>query len=204
MNKKILASLSTAALIVPGVLFAAGGTVVARQGAQPNRIGEFAVRAFSQIDMRLQTNSITSDFRGPNLTVEAPQYTMKAPHIVLTAKRGGQPARMKVVNATATGGVRIVIRNEEIKRTTTVTSNSAVYTATTNPKDLGAIDLKGNVKSVVQDPGFAEPWVTVADSGQIKLISAEETHVSLTEGETRVVPVERPRRKPATSGGGNR
>lgn len=145
--------------------------------------------------MRLTTAGITADMTGPNLTVQSPQYTMAAPRIQMTAKKGGLPVRTKVVEATATGGVRIVIRNPEAKQTTTVTCNRAVYSATTRATDRGRIDLSGNVRSVTQDPSLSQPLINEADTGYINMIDAETTEIVLNEGTTTVTPREQPRKK---------
>ena len=160
MNRKIfgIAAAIGTALVTHGALLAASGAAEARQqsnGAARSsgaKLGEFAIRNFARMTTRLGTNTITADLSGGSLVVESPQYTMSAPRIEMTAKKGGQPVRYKVVSANASGGVRIVTRDAAANRTTVVTSNSAVYAATTNAKDLGIINLRGNVTSETREP----------------------------------------------------
>jgi hypothetical protein len=157
------------------------------QAAPPNpgqpRIGEFTISNFVVFDFLAENSStIRADLSGPNLVIRSTQYEMAAPRIQMTARKSGAPVRYKVTKANATGGTRIVVRQPEAQRTNVVTCDNAFYAGAANPPAAGRIDLKGNVRWVVQDPALAEPWVQTAESGFIELLGPNTTRIVLSNG----------------------
>jgi|GEM_PF-3158156 hypothetical protein len=104
---------------------------------------------------------------GSAVPITTPRYDMSAQHIQAILLRTNTAARYKATEITANGRVRVIAREPEAKRTTTVTCDRAVYTATTDPKDRGRIQLTGNVRTVTEDPGLPKPLVSVSKTGVI-------------------------------------
>lgn len=180
-----------------------------RQGAAAARgattFGDFTIDKAAKMRLELNARNGTQTLllRGPNLVVRSPEYTMNAPRIDLTMKNN------KVVTGNAAGGVRVTSRDEAAKQTTTITCNTAIYSATMNPKDRGIITLKGDVRSETRNPSFAKPLIVTGEEGFIRMTDADTTVVEITNGGATVTPIEKPRPKPATgagagTGGGNR
>lgn len=202
MNKKTIITIGAAFLALQCAVTlpqsSSSAAPARRQAAQgATKFGDFTIDNAAKI--RIEHNSkngiYTGMLRGPNLVVRSPEYTMVAPSIDLIMKNN------KIVTGNATGGVRVTSRDETAKRTITITCNTAVYTATTNPKDRGIITLKGNVRSVTRDPSLAQPLIVTGEEGFIRMTGADTTVVEITNGSATVTPIEKPRPKP---GGGGR
>jgi hypothetical protein len=182
------------------ILAAAALAPVAAQntGAAQQQFADFTIRNYVKLRSQFDVERITVQLSGPRLSVSSPQYDMTAPQIQMTARKGGKPARFKVTTGTATGGVRIVVRQPEAQRTTIVNCDTAVYTASADPAaTTGRIDLKGDVRSETRDPAFARPLVNTADSGVIELLGRNRTTIELNNGSSTLTPIEpRPRNTP--------
>lgn len=189
------ANLTAAALVILGT--GAIAHVSRAQNAQPPRqqFGDFTISNYVKLKSRFGVSQIGVEMTGPRLSVSSPQYDMAAPRIQMTARKVGKPPRFKVTEATATGRVRLVVRQPEAQRTTIVTCDSAVYTTPADPTAAARIDLKGNVRSETRDPAFVQPLVNTAESGFIEMIGPNETNIELNNGNTTVTPVE-PKPKP--------
>lgn len=117
-----------------------------------------------------RNGTIGFDLRGPNLAITTARYDMVAPRITLSMLKG------KANRGTATGGVQVAVREPEIKRTTNLTGQSAVYTGAA-PGKPARIVITGNVRVVMRSPEFSGPWVTTTDGATVEFVDADKTRI---------------------------
>lgn len=190
---------ATKAAVMAAVLALGAATAAAQNsGTAPQQFADFTIRNYVRLQSRFDVDRIAVNLNGPRLSISSPQYDMAAPQIRMTARKGGSPARFKVTEANATGGVRIVVRQPEAQRTTIVTCSTATYASPADPAAGGRINLKGNVRSETRDPALAQPLINTAESGVIELLGPNRTNIELNNGSATLRPIEpKPRPKSA-------
>lgn len=141
------------------ILTCIGTAAIARQAAQtpkqaakPGRsvtIGRVTVNNMEQSDWEVGTKASQSKvvLRGPTLNIKSARYDLAAPRIDLTLTEG--VAR----TAQATGGARVDVRNPEAEQSTTLTSETATYTAAA-PGRRARINFPAQTHIVTRDPNL--------------------------------------------------
>jgi len=207
------ALLSALTLITLSGAFGAPASRAQQTVTTARRIGNVTIGAYGQIVSQESRSegvwkfSIVGRNNGATpVPITTESYEMSAKRIELQLKRIAVNGRStyKATSATASGGVRIFVREPILEdgkpvvengkpqiRTTTVTCDRAVYKATTDPKDRGRIDMTGGVRTVVTgDPAFDGPLVSENQTGVIEFLDKGDMRLTLNQGVIKGTPIE--------------
>jgi hypothetical protein len=176
----VSAALLTLAVATHSVTLRAAQTTT---GSQTAVLGDFKLFFLGgNADLTFGTSRIDAVLTGPNLRITSSRYDMSARRITMTARKANKKSPMKVTDADGTGGARVVVRQPEVQRVTTVTADRFSYNVAATPGGRGRIDLTGNVRSIVRDPSFVQPFVTEAQRGVVTLLPNGEIGLQLSNG----------------------
>jgi hypothetical protein len=174
-------------------LFAAGlaGTAGAERAtaqSQPKatlpKLGQFTIMGMDNIEGILERGISTWTLTGHPVTFTSARYDMTAPRIKATMGRN------QVQSGVASGGARVVVRQPEEKRETTLTCSTATYRAAEKGKPA-RIDLAGPVKSMSKDPQV-NPLDATFESGFIEFVDADTTRIVLEKPIISGTAIEKP------------
>lgn len=155
-------------------------------------IGEYSLQS-GKTDIEFGVATITGKLStklGQSPVIESPQYRIAAQTIEMLFRKAGKTSPYKATSAIATGSVKIDVKDPDTARTTTLTCNKAIYTATTAPNDRGKIDLLGHVHSVTRDPSLAEPLVQDSDSITVRFTGPDTYVIGSEKSSATATPVE--------------
>lgn len=182
-------------VLIAGLTGAAAGTERAKaQQASPTKatvpkIGQFSVLGMERIvilDVRGKT--VTTTITGNPVSFTSARYDISAPNIKAVTTKG------LVSSGIASGGARVVVRQPEEERETTLTCSTATYRGAS--KEAPArIDLAGPVKSVSKDPQVIIQDATF-ESGYIEFLDADTTKIVLEKPIISGTAIEKPKPKP--------
>ena len=161
-------------------ILACGAGALAAGAQQKNagtaRYGPFSISNIGQLEV-VDNKSGKTPVRidGPNLSAKSPRYDIAAPHISMILVKAGTPPRSHAQTVTGTGGVKVVYRPNS-DETTTITCDRANYAATNPAKELGRLNLVGNVHSVRRSPDYGDtPLIQDWTSAYIEFLDNDST-----------------------------
>lgn len=206
----------TAAILTGGIIFVSANAGLTRPLEQANaqkpnqqRLGQVTIE-WGRIQTIWKKNAgLTLDLiEGPNgaknAQIKSKLYDMAAPRISLDVRNN------RIYTGTATGGVRVEVRQDlivdkkPVRRVSVLEGQSAIYTAAVLP-DKGApgkpaqIVMPGQVHWVMRSPEFSatDPLDVVTGTMVIKFIDAETISLDAEGGKGSGTPLERdPEKKP--------
>lgn len=189
-------------LVVPSAPTWAGAPRRAQAGTKPPAratgdtglppIREFTVSNIGgTYDVTLDGNAYRATLVGPNLQLHSANYEMRARRILITATKSAARSRY-TGEATASGDIVVVVRQPQVQRKNTVTCDTATFTpAPDGTPGRGRVQLRGNVRWELLDPGFDGPVVQTSESGTIDLLGPNKTRIFLSGGTLTGRPIER-------------
>ncbi len=156
-------------------------------------IGSFKVGPYGRFNYKAGKKGITFFLTGKNggvVQATSNLYDVAAKRLDLaTTSVGG---KNKPTDMTATGSVKIVIRDAESARKTVVTCDKAVFVAGTDPAQRGTLRLTGDVVSDTWDKSLVAPLHSESETGKIVFLPDNEIDVILENGTFRGQPIEPP------------
>lgn len=177
----------TAALTCAAVVaFAEARPPSARRAQAKAKVGEFLITNYAVADvLSSKDRALDADViaaAGQKVQATSPQYDMSAARIRMRARRPAAAGAVRAESATATGGVRIVVRSPEENRVSVLTADRAEYAAgpAKSAPYGGTITLTGNVVSNMRDMATGETIETSSNErGLIDLIDRNTTRIRL-------------------------
>jgi len=170
-----------------------GAPIPQANSASRQTIGQFVLNNENgESETVIKGNTIMFNLSGPDLSLTTSRYDITAPRMSLELQNG------LVQTGTATGGVKVEVRNPEQGLTTTLTCDAADY-VTANKSTPARIYLRRNVRSVTRGPQLAAngPLIANADSGYVEFPDGGSTRIVLKGMTAKGTPNEpAPKKKP--------
>ena len=151
------------------------------------RLGEFALH-FSPGTIEVTSEKTTTHvlLSGPGVSVTSPRYDMSAQRIEIAHSRK-TAQRPEATDATATGGVHVVVREPEFHRATKAFCDKATYASVAKQ---GRVNLIGHVRFLMQGPQVEGSAELTGDSGSIEFAPGRPAVYRLSNGEGHATPRE--------------
>lgn len=185
--------------LATGVLFTAlviSTPIAHSQQSAPSKkatFGSFKVGPYGLGDFKFRktgNSAVLNGLNGGVVQATSSLYDIAAKRLELaTTVVGG---KNKPSDMSATGSVKIVIRDAESGRKTVVTCDKAVFVAATTATERGTLKLTGNVVSDTTDKSMAAPLHSESETGEIVFLPNGELDVKLNNGTFTGQPIEPP------------